>query len=144
MGQMNSPLARCVFGALILCSTALADDSTRQVEKLTSLEYPPVAAQARVEGTIQLRCEVAQDGSVKAVTAVAGNEILAKAARGNAMKWRFSKAAEPPVNRKSNLVTLIYRFRLTGVCERSVCPTSFSFEVPNVVLVESQAPRWQP
>lgn len=144
MGQVITVIARLLALLIVACGAVRATEPAWRVEWLTSLEYPRLATLARIEGTVELRCEIAEDGSVKAVTVRSGHEILAKGARENAMRWRFAKATDSRLDPENDVVTLVYVFRLTGICKRASCPTSFSFQFPNLVTVETAAPLLQP
>jgi TonB family protein len=144
MGQVITIIARLLALLIVACGAVPAAEPVWRVQWLTSLEYPRLATLARIEGTVELRCEIAQDGSVKAITVRSGHDLLAKGARTNAMKWRFAKARDSGLESENDFVTLIYVFRLTGTCVKACCPTEFSFQSPNLVTVETAAPHWQP
>jgi periplasmic protein TonB len=57
-------------------------------------DYPPVARQLKVEGTVELNATVNEDGTVEKADVVSGNPILAKAAADTLKKWKFSKMME--------------------------------------------------
>ena len=51
--------------------------------------YPPLAVQARIQGVVQLHAIIARDGSVRALEAVSGHPLLAKAALDVVPMWRY-------------------------------------------------------
>ena len=53
-------------------------------------EYPAVARQLKLEGTVELEAVVAEDGSVEQVNIVSGNPVLTKAAAAAVKKWKFT------------------------------------------------------
>jgi len=53
-------------------------------------EYPPVAKQLRIEGTVELEATVAEDGSVEDVNIVSGNPVLTKPAATALKRWKFT------------------------------------------------------
>ena len=53
-------------------------------------EYPPVAKQLRIEGSVELEATVAEDGSVEDVAIVSGNPVLTKPAVAALKKWKFT------------------------------------------------------
>jgi protein TonB len=55
-------------------------------------EYPPMARQARIEGTVRLRLRVDERGNVGAVSYVSGPELLAPAARAAVRRWKYRPA----------------------------------------------------
>lgn len=93
---------------LILTGTFLAFSSmlSAQEKKLSHAEalsaaiskpqpdYPAVARQLKVEGTVELNATVGEDGTVEKADVVSGNPILAKAAQETLKKWKFSKMTE--------------------------------------------------
>lgn len=58
--------------------------------------YPPLARQARMQGTIRVILEIAPDGSVVDARPENGNPILAKAATDTARQWRYNSYAAVP------------------------------------------------
>ena len=103
--------------------------------------YPPLAAQAQLQGSVELRCQIARDGTVAGVTVGGGSDLLVQAARANVMAWRFEKTNG---DTNTDSIVLVNVFRLFGECEKTSCPTQFSFEYPNRATIETQPPRWQP
>ncbi len=57
-------------------------------------EYPPMAKQLKVEGTVELTAYVSEDGNVEKVETVSGNPILARSAQEALKKWKFAKSME--------------------------------------------------
>lgn len=111
------------------------------VRYLESMQYPALARASEAQGQVVLSCDIDGDGSVKEVRVIApqkpppGLKLLVNAALENVKRWTFRKsldngAEEPPL-------TLIYVFRLEGMCAQS-CETKFSFEYPNLVTVVGQ------
>jgi TonB family protein len=132
------------IGALTCCAAIHAADETGwRVHSLENLDYPAIAASAQLAGTVELSLEIATDGSVAKVTRKSGNELLAQAAEENAKRWRFERQANGIKDSSEESHTLIYVFRLAGECKTQRCPTKFSFESPDRVLVETQPPHWQ-
>jgi TonB family protein len=119
-----------IFG--ILCNAQAQTFPAR----VYGLDYPRLAAQAGVQGTVVVRCELGRDGSVTSVKTVTGPAILADAASANASKWKF-----PRPKRKAERVELIYRFEL---CESTTPKSEFIFEPPNLVIVSSNRPYFMP
>jgi protein TonB len=52
-------------------------------------QYPALARQAHLQGTVELHAIIARDGSIQSVEIVSGNVILATAARDAVMRWRY-------------------------------------------------------
>ena len=51
--------------------------------------YPPLAMQARIQGTVLLQAVVAKDGSVQHLRVVSGHPLLVKAAMDAVKLWRY-------------------------------------------------------
>jgi len=51
--------------------------------------YPTLAAQMRVEGTVQLEARIGKDGSVASLKLVRGESMLAKAATDAVRQWKY-------------------------------------------------------
>jgi TonB family protein len=68
-------------------------DADVQQKKLTTRvtpDYPDVARQAGVEGTVTLRVEIGADGSVQDIEPVSGPPLLERAATEAVAQWRYA------------------------------------------------------
>ncbi len=54
-----------------------------------SPEYPAIAKQLRLVGSVEVEANIAEDGSVESVKIVSGNPVLTKAASTAVSKWKF-------------------------------------------------------
>ena len=75
-------------------------------------EYPSIAKQARLQGSVSVEVMIAPDGRVESARAVSGHPIFAKAAVESAYGWRF----EPTLlNGTAVRVTgiIVFNFRLS-------------------------------
>jgi TonB family protein len=52
--------------------------------------YPPVARQARVQGTVLLQAHIGRDGSVQDLQLISGHPLLAPAAIDAVKQWRYT------------------------------------------------------
>ncbi|HNY41101.1 MAG TPA: M56 family metallopeptidase [Bryobacteraceae bacterium] len=52
-------------------------------------EYPPLARQARIQGTVRFTAVLATDGSVKQLTLLGGHPLLVQAAKQAVEQWTF-------------------------------------------------------
>lgn len=130
-----------VVAAFLLSTPAQGGEET-SVKHLVALDYPRLAASARIQGDVVLKCMLNDDGQVKNTEVVSGHPVLAKDARENAAKWAFSPTTGS--RDESRVFALIYRFRLEGVCFAPNCTSSFSFDSPNQATVITQARHWTP
>jgi periplasmic protein TonB len=74
-------------------------------------EYPAVARQLKMQGTVELEAVIAEDGSVEDVRILSGNPVLTKAAAQALKKWKFTPATED------------------GKPVKAVAPLEFSFKL---------------
>ncbi|HEY7855907.1 MAG TPA: energy transducer TonB, partial [Terriglobales bacterium] len=51
--------------------------------------YPPIARQAHIQGTVVLHAIIAKDGTVKELTVVSGNAMLQGEAERAVRQWRY-------------------------------------------------------
>ena len=51
--------------------------------------YPPLARQARVQGTVVLQAVIDKDGSIKDLTVTSGHPMLIQAALDAVKQWRY-------------------------------------------------------
>jgi protein TonB len=67
--------------------------------------FPPIAKQARIQGTVQLEAIIAKDGSIQNLHVIKGHPLLAQAAIDAVSQWRY----EPTLlnNDPVEVVTLI-------------------------------------
>jgi TonB family protein len=117
-----------------LAVPAFSQDDWR-VQKIVAVAYHPLAQQARIEGTVELLCDLEQTGAV--IDAHSGHSLLQKVAVENARRWTFVSTNPSPRN---NSVKLTYVFRLLGDAVRGPLKTEFWFEFPNRVEITSQIP----
>jgi TonB family protein len=105
---------RLVLATLVLTSASLvytqaqgnAQDSTsaeikdhggRKVKTSVKPEYPPLAKQSHVTGTVRLEATVAADGKVRDTKVLGGSPLLAQEAVTAVKKWKYEEAAKETV-----------------------------------------------
>ena len=135
-------LLSTIFATAILLWSLAADSNEVAVRHLVGLDYPPIAAQAQLEGTVVLKCILGRDGRVQSTEVRSGHPVLSQAARENASKWIFRMPFN--VRPETRVFTLRYNFRLEGVCRAPNCTSSFSFDIPDSITVVTQARLWNP
>jgi len=57
-------------------------------------EYPPIARQLKVEGTVELEALIGENGKVEKVTIVSGNAMLTRAGADALKQWKFTPFTE--------------------------------------------------
>jgi protein TonB len=51
--------------------------------------YPPLAKQARIQGTVQFTAVIATNGSIESLELVSGHPLLVRAAYDAVRQWRY-------------------------------------------------------
>jgi protein TonB len=87
----------------LLGACATAQDAPKKITKSEALsaviskaapEYPAIARQLKVEGTVELTLLVAENGTVKKVDIVSGNPMLTGPAAQTVKSWKFKPFTE--------------------------------------------------
>jgi TonB family protein len=88
---------------LVLCAictssnfSALAQqpEGLRKVQDRVPPQYPELARQLHLAGTVKLVVTVAPNGGVKSVRPIGGNPVLLKAAQDAVCKWKWAPAPQ--------------------------------------------------
>jgi hypothetical protein len=106
--------------------------------RIASLEYPRVAAEAQISGTVVLRVRIDKGGVVSHSQALSGPSILVFAAEENIKLWKFSVAGSP-VARPDSEFNFTYIFKLIGASHSPRPGSELIYEYPNKVTVTSKA-----
>src|SRR3954451_23011478 len=64
-------------------------EATGSVVTKVPLEYPAIAKQLHLGGTVEVEVNIAEDGTVESVKVVSGNPVLTRAATAAVSKWKF-------------------------------------------------------
>jgi len=51
--------------------------------------YPPLARQARIQGTVKLEAVISKDGTIENLTVVSGHPLLIQSALDAVRRWRY-------------------------------------------------------
>lgn len=87
-----------ILAAALGVAAAYGQDTEKKLSKNEALsaaaskvepEYPPLARQLKISGSIELEAVVSESGAVEKVTIVSGNPVLTKAGVEALMKWKF-------------------------------------------------------
>ena len=85
----------CAMGVFAnLPALAQQLESQRKILNKVTPQYPELARQMNLAGTVKLAVTVAANGSAKFVQTVGGNPVLLKAAQGAIYKWKWAPAAQ--------------------------------------------------
>jgi TonB family protein len=129
------------LSALMLVITLTCNaEEPRFPLRLYGLDYPRIAIQAGLRGTVILRCALRGDGTVRSATYVSGPIALADAASANALKWKFRQ----PNGKDDGELMMIYRFELRETVDGLDSKSEFVFESPNVITVYADRLRVMP
>jgi TonB family protein len=78
-------------------SAEVKDHGGRKVKTAVKPEYPPVARQMRVTGTVRLEATVAPDGKVRDTKVIGGSPLLVQEAVTAVKKWKYEEGAKETV-----------------------------------------------
>jgi TonB family protein len=81
----------CVF-AFCLCRAQEASESNRKIVNRVAPQYPPLARNMKIQGSVKVEATVAPDGSVKTVQIRGGHPVLAEAAHDAIRNWKWEPA----------------------------------------------------
>jgi TonB family protein len=82
-----------VVGSFVLTpGIAAQDEARRKVTKRVQPDYPPVAKQLRLSGTVKMTAVVTPEGKVKSTHITGGNAILASAAEDAVKQWKYESS----------------------------------------------------
>jgi TonB family protein len=87
------------LGLLLICAACgVCDGPPKKVTQAEALgavvtkvspEYPVIARQLHIAGSVTIEVVIAENGSVENVSAVSGNPVLTKPAMDTLKKWKF-------------------------------------------------------
>jgi TonB family protein len=105
--------------------------------KMASLEYPRLAAAARISGTVVLGARLDKEGMACQVHAISGPTLLVYAALDNIKLWRFLPAREG-VPEGQREFEFRYVFELKGEADNAHWSSQTTYEYPNKATVTSK------
>jgi TonB family protein len=65
-------------------------EAMRAVVARVPPEYPALAKQLKISGTVELDVTIGENGAVETVTPISGNPVLTKPAAEALKKWKFT------------------------------------------------------
>jgi TonB family protein len=83
---------------LALATVGFSQDDAKKLTRAEALssvqskvepEYPPMAKQLRIAGSVEIEALISESGAVEKVNIVKGNPMLTKAAADAVAKWKF-------------------------------------------------------
>ncbi|MDP9054335.1 MAG: energy transducer TonB [Acidobacteriota bacterium] len=107
-------------GGAALSRDAMAQDMDLKVSRSEAMkaatsrvqpDYPVIAKQLHLEGTVEVEAHIGEDGSVESVKPVTGNAVLANAAVMATKRWKFTPFTAGGKNVKA-IASLSFIFKL--------------------------------
>lgn len=132
-------MLKVFFGLFLAVLSVCAQDWTPS--KIIAINrYPPLARQAQIQGTVEIRCVLDSSGSVTAANVLSGHELLRKAAQENALQWKFKRFSEKGSDQYFDLK---YVFLLEGE-HHDAFQATFIFEPPDVAKIVAPPAPFNP
>ena len=78
-------------------SAEVKDHGGRKVKTAVKPDYPQVARQMHVTGTVRLEATVGPDGKVRETKVLGGSPLLVQEAVGAVKKWKYEEASKETV-----------------------------------------------
>ena len=78
-------------------SGEVKDHGGRKVKASVKPDYPQIARQMRVTGTVRLEATVAPDGKVRDTKVIGGSPLLVQEAVTAVKKWKYEEASKESV-----------------------------------------------
>jgi len=117
MTQTKYAVALAAF--LLSLHVAAAADSEKHLTPSESMaaatskpqpDYPTIAKQLKLEGSVSLNAYVSEDGTVDHVETVSGNPVLAHSAEDALKRWKFAKMTDDGKPVKF-VATVVFNFK---------------------------------
>jgi TonB family protein len=87
-----------VVAVMVMSVAAFAASAgPRKVMAVAATEYPALAKQMHVTGTVKVEAVVLPNGKVKEAKVIGGHPLLTDAALKSAKRWQFEPASEETV-----------------------------------------------
>jgi protein TonB len=96
-------LSRGIALVALLGAIAMAQDAPKKITRAEALsalatkvqpDYPPIAKQLKVQGTVELEAVVSETGEVTKVNIVSGNPLLTAPCAQAVKHWKFKPFLE--------------------------------------------------
>jgi TonB family protein len=83
----------CVF-PVCLARAQESSESNRKIVNRVAPQYPPLARNLKLQGSVKVEAVVAPDGSVRTVQIKGGHPVLAEAAHDAVRNWKWEPGAK--------------------------------------------------
>ena len=81
-----------VCALLLIGSVSAADRSQREIVQRVEPEYPEIAKNMNLHGTVKLRIWIKPDGAVRRLEYIGGHPLLAESALKAVKSWKYAIA----------------------------------------------------
>lgn len=82
----------CVCALLLIGSVSAADRPQRTIVQRVEPEYPQIAKDMNLHGTVKLRIWIKPDGTVRRLEYIGGHPLLAESALKAVKSWKYAVA----------------------------------------------------
>jgi protein TonB len=94
----NKPLTAAIAAGLFCTASLIAEDivhvsqsdALKNAKQRVEPEYPAMAKQLHLEGSVQVEAHIGENGEVEDVKPLTGNAVLMNSAVAALKKWRFA------------------------------------------------------
>jgi protein TonB len=86
LGSISAPVPKVATPQRVRVSSGV---STGLLVRKVTPTYPPLARQARIQGTVVLRAVISKDGSIEGLTLVSGHPMLVQSALEAVRQWKY-------------------------------------------------------
>ncbi len=124
----------CLSLLIVACSDS---DLRLDLARSPMPQYPPIARQAAIEGTVDVKVEISPSGSVMSADAQTGHELLRDEALRVVRQWHFVRKSDQASGAIHQ--TLVFEFRIEG--RSSSVPPRVIFHNPNRVTIIANPPE---
>lgn len=115
---------------VILVALVAQPKPEARVTHLECPQYPELARQAQIEGSVRVHMAYDETGHVVSAVAITGHQLLRKEAEENIATWVFETGRE-------GVLDITYEFHLEEPKVKGVPPTKVRFDLPDRVEVVS-------
>ena len=117
----------------VLFLTVSPQTQLRYTIHVESLNYPPLARQARIQGDAILVAHISADGSVSIPIRKSGHPLFLQAAEDNLKNWKFQTG-------ENQEMEITYHF-VMRVSPKHGDQSECKFDLPNSVTVTVDSPK---
>ena len=132
---MHKKRLSILFGLalFLVCYMGSAKAQEWMPKRIVGMDYPELAASAKVQGQVEISCTIKPDGSVVSAEVIGtAQPLLSDYAKENAMKWLFLDK-----NGSGQLGTFVLRYTFSFDGNLGHFSSQFVFEYPNRISIST-------